>query len=66
MVPLVHFWTNQTLFDFIIATPQGDTGVVPETAHLIPDFGLDIYQEFFIKTWIMAAGEHEILPDADT
>ena len=63
---VVPFIADPALLHFVIAAPEGDGGMMAQAADVIFRFSADIIHKRRVKSGIGGAGEHEILPDADT
>ncbi|OPZ84042.1 MAG: hypothetical protein BWY76_02017 [bacterium ADurb.Bin429] len=57
---------HQPLLQLVVAAPEGDAGVVAQAAHVIFRFRAHARHESVVKGGIRGAGEHEVLPDAET
>ena len=54
------------LFDFVVAAPEGEASVMTDAANVVDCFDPGVFHEIRIPQGIGGAGEHEVLPDAET
>ena len=55
----------EALFEFVVAAPEDDAGVVSQAADVIFGFGGDVGHEVGEEGGVGVAGEHHVVPDAD-
>ena len=62
VIPLI---TDPSLLHFVIPAPEGDAGMMAQTADVVVKFGTDIFHKSIVEGGVSSASEHEILPDAN-